>query len=42
MILVSSNPFAVEPAMLREIEVLATWKEGKLVWGSADSPPGDS
>ena len=33
MILVSKNPYTVDPSELSDIEVLATWKEDRLVHG---------
>jgi predicted amidohydrolase YtcJ len=42
MILVSRNPFTIDPGELKNIEVLATWKEGKLVYGSPDAAAGGS
>ena len=42
MILVSRNPFTIDPGELKNIEVLATWKEGKLVYGSPDAATGGS
>ncbi|MFP6639959.1 MAG: amidohydrolase family protein [Myxococcota bacterium] len=35
MILVSENPYTVDPSELLKIETLATWKEDRLVYGEA-------
>ncbi len=32
MIMISENPFAIDPMELPNIEVLATRQEGRLVW----------
>jgi predicted amidohydrolase YtcJ len=39
MILISDNPFSVDVDELQNIDVLATWKEGALVYGSPAAAP---
>lgn len=39
MILVSENPYSVDPSRLPEIETLATWKEGRLAWAKTPGDP---
>jgi hypothetical protein len=39
MILISDDPFAVDTDAIQDIEVLATWKEGALVYTRPGAPP---
>jgi len=42
MILVDRDPFVVDPGELPDLRVLATWKEGELVYGSPVPAPDGS
>jgi hypothetical protein len=39
MILISDDPFSVDVDELQNIDVLATWKEGELVYGTPAAAP---